>query len=374
MKCFPSLNSHHGRPSVALMILNYNGLRWLKICLPSVLRSTYPNLEIYVVDNGSWDGSCEFVQSNYPRVRLVRFAENLGFAKAYNPAIARVKAEYVILLNNDTVVLNPGWIALLVDQAERDPVIAVVGCKLVTLEDHRVLDSVGGMGIKYWRGFVDIGRYEVDRGQYDRPIIPLSACGAAMLVRRDTFMQVGGFDPRFYAYLEDVDLCWRLRLLGYGIIYEPSARVAHYFSGTHKSKDVDAHKLYLSHRNLLRAIIKNCRSSLIWALRNYLLFAFIVTAGDCILDPVRALALLKAILWNLLCFPDTYARRLLIQSSATTDDLQILATMYPNFSRYQPGEHRSLGHILDILFEQSQSVQHRTGRIRIPATASDMRA
>jgi GT2 family glycosyltransferase len=341
------------RPSVALMILNFNGLRWLKICLPSVMKSTYSSLDVYVVDNGSTDGSQEFVESNYPTVKVVGFEKNLGFAEAYNRATACVGADYFVLLNNDTEVLNPAWIDRLVDRAESDPSIGAVACKLVTMEDHRRLDSVGGMGIKYWRGFVDIGKYEIDRGQYDEPpIAPFSACGAAMLIRRRTFEQVGGFDSKFYTYAEDVDLCWRLRSLGYEIAYEPSARVAHYFSGTAGQKEVDAMKLYVSHRNLLRAIIKNCAYSLSWALRNYFLFSFLMIAGYCAFDPRKAVAVIRAILWNLLNLQDAYARRRFIQTSTTANETEILTSMFPRYARYQSPKHPELRRILNILFER----------------------
>jgi GT2 family glycosyltransferase len=352
------LHAQSDRPRVALMILNYNGLRWLKTCLPSATKSTYPNLEIYVVDNGSWDGSCEFVESNYRRVKLARFAENLGFAEAYNRAIAGVEAEYVVLLNNDTEVLDPEWIGALVDRAERDLSVAAVACKLVTMEDHQRLDSVGVMGIKYWRGFVDIGKHELDRGQYDNPpVAPFSASGAAMLIRRSYFERVGGFDTQFYNYAEDADLCWRLRLLGHTIAYDPSAKVAHYFSGTVGEKETGPTKLYFCHRNLLRAIIKNCGASLGWALRNYFLFTSMLVIGYCVLDPRKVVALLRALMWNLFTLTDAYGCRLTIQRTATVNETQILALMYPAFRRFQPEEWQSLRRILDTVFERKRKLQ-----------------
>ena len=340
------------------MILNYNGLRWLKTCLPSATKSTYPNLEIYVVDNGSSDGSLAFVESNYPSIKLVRFDRNLGFAEAYNRAIAGTHAKYVVILNNDTKVLNADWIDTLVNRAESDLNIAVVGCKLVTLENYGVLDSVGSMGIRYWRGFVDIGKHEPDIGQYDHPpIIPFSACGAAMLIRRSHFEKAGGFDSQFYNYVEDADLCWRLRLLGYTIAYDPSARVAHYFSGTAGEKETGPTKLYFCHRNLLRAIIKNCGASLVWALRSYFLFTSMLVIGYCALDPRKVVALLRALMWNLLTLTDAYACRLIIQRTATVNETQILALMYPAFRRFQPEEWHSLRRILDTVFERKQKLQ-----------------
>ena len=342
-------------PRVALMILNFNGLTWLRICLPSVVKSTYQNLDLYVIDNGSTDASCEFVNSNYPHIKLIRFDQNLGFTEAYNRAIRKAEAEYILLLNNDTAVLDANWTDVLVDRAERDPSVAAVGCKLIMMNNHRKIDSIGGIGIRYWRGFVDIGKHEIDRGQYDHPeVTPFSVCGAAMLVRRTAFMEIGGFDPKFFMYDEDVDLCWRFRLLGYKIAYEPSVRVAHYLSGT-SGQRLDAPKVYLSHRNLLRLILKNCGPTLRWALATYLLFTFIVAVGFCIFEPMKAVAIVRAVLWNLFNLKDTYAMRASIQGGRTKSEKEVLAAMYPNLPRYEPAEHTQLRHILNVLFEYSQS-------------------
>jgi hypothetical protein len=333
------------------MILNFNGLKWLKICLPSVMKSNYENLDVYLIDNGSTDGSSEFVKSDYPKVNMVSFAQNLGFPEAYNRAIRSVKADYVLLLNNDTEVLNPRWIDILVDRADNGPSIAAVGCKLVTMEDHQRLDSVGVMGIKYWRGFVDIGKYETDRGKYDRPpIIPFSVCSAAMLIRKKAFDQVGGFDSKFCAYVEDVDLCWRLRLVGYEIIYEPSARVAHYFSGTHGSKEVDARKLYLSHRNVLRAIMKNCGDSVRWAAGRFLLYSIVLMGGLFFVSPARFLAVGKALAWNILNLSDTYRERLRVQSARQLSDARIVPLIFPPFKRLELSGFSRFRRVLDQLF------------------------
>ena len=221
--------------------------------------------------------------------------------------------------------------------------------------NHRVLDSVGVMGIKYWRGFVDIGKYERDQHQYDRPaIVPFSLCGAAMLVRRSAFLRVNGFDSKFGSYVEDVDLCWRLRLIGLKLAYEPTAKVAHYFSASRATGDLDPEKLYLSHRNLLRAIIKNCGSSIGWALRNYLLFTLMITLGFVVFEPRKAVAVVKATLWNLVNLKDTHTLRLIVQGTRTVPDEDILPLMFPCINRYQPAEHSRLRRLLDTLFERSR--------------------
>jgi len=323
----PKDNSH---PRVALMILNFNGLRWLKVCLPSVVKSTYPRLALLVIDNGSTDGSIEFVRANYPSVSIIRFEENLGFAEAYNRAIGRIKAKYVLLLNNDTEVLDREWIDIMVGRAEKDRAMACVGCKLVSMQDHQKLDSLGGVGIRYWRGFRDIGKNESDNRQYDAPpVVPFSACAAAVLIRRSAFVEVGGFDSKLFTYFEDVDLSWRLRLLGYKIMCELSVRVAHHLSGT-SGIGKNGLSRFVAHKNVMRIIIKNTGSSIGWALRNYLLFATIETMVSCVrIAPRKAAAAVRGILWNVLNFRDTYGSRLLIQRTRRTSEAEILASMYP---------------------------------------------
>ncbi len=345
-------------PRVAVLILNFNGIEWLKRCIPSVMRSTYPTFTVYVIDNGSTDGSQIFVRDRFPTVLLLPFQTNLGFAEAYNRAVAQVKAEYVLFLNNDTLILTRNWIELLVEHLEMNSDVAAVACKLVTTKNPEILDSVGVMGIKYWRGFVDIGKYETDRGQYDHPPLTLfSVCGAAMLVRKKAFDLVGGFDSRFFAYVEDVDLSWRLRLRGFKLAYEPAAKVAHYYSGSRETSGLDPEKLYLSHRNVLRAILKNCGSSLGWALRNYFLYTLLLTLGFVLLEPRKTAALVKGVLWNLRNFRSTFVSRLRVQGTRSVPEEKILSEMFPKLRRFQPEEHSHLRKWLDILFEYNQSLR-----------------
>ncbi|MEM4648244.1 MAG: glycosyltransferase family 2 protein [Candidatus Pacearchaeota archaeon] len=345
-------------PKVSILILNYNGLRWLPACLSSVAKTDYPNLEVCLIDNGSTDGSVNYVQKNFPWVKIMLNSKNLGFAEAYNKAIEKVDSEFIVLLNNDTEVLESNWIKYLINEAFKKPNVAAVACKLVSMDDPLRLDSVGGMGIPFWRGFVDIGRNEHDRKQYDNEgFEPFAFCGGAALIKRNAFMKLGGFDEKFFLYMEDADLSWRLRLFGYRIAYAPKAKIAHYFSGTAGTKAIDPKKLYYCHRNLLRAIIKNCGSSLYWALKNYLLFSLIIAVGFAFLEPKKAIAVLRAILWNLINLKNSYAWRLKIQVNRKVSESEILKKMYPRLKRYQPAERVKLRRILNVLFEYSQFQQ-----------------
>jgi hypothetical protein len=345
---------------VAIVVLNRNGLRWLPKCLSSVARTESPNLDVYVLDNASTDESVRYVREHFPDVRVISHPANLGFAAGYDRALERIKTDYVVLLNNDTEILSPDWVQSLVKVAAADPKIAAVGCKMVSMNQPDCLDSVGGMGIPFWRGFVDIGHEEHDKGQYDTTDFePFSFCGGAALLTKAVFDQAGGFDEKFFMYVEDVDLSWRLRLLGYRIGFAPDARVAHFFSGSSAQKAVASWKFYLCHRNLLRAILKNCGSSLGWALRNYFLFSLIIAAGFSILEPRKAAGIVRAILWNVLNFRNTYLLRLTVQASRKSGETEVLASMYPAIKRHQPLEHPTLRRILNILFECSQSIPDR---------------
>jgi len=235
-----------------------------------------------------------------------------------------------------------------------------LGIRRATQQRHE--DSVGGMGIPFWRGFVDIGREEPDQGQYDQENFePFAFCGGAALIKRSTFLTLGGFDGRFFLYMEDADLSWRLRLFGYRIAFAPEAQVAHYFSGSTGAREIDARKLYYCHRNLLRAILKNCGTSLGWALRSCLLFTLMMAAGFSILEPRKAVAAAKAVLWNLANLKDTCICRSRIQASRNTSEAEILHKMYPNLRRYQPAERPGLRRMLNVLFEYAQ--RHRLHKL-----------
>jgi hypothetical protein len=347
------------KPRVAVLVLNYNGLNWLKRCLPSVFRTEYANLEVWIIDNGSSDGSIDFVKTTQPNARILEFEENLGFAEAYNRAIALVRADYVVLLNNDTIVLNPGWIDRLLETVETDNRIAGVQSKLVSMNDQTRLDSVGGIGIRYWLGFTDIGKLEADKGQYDNPpVTPFYLCAACALINRQAFLEVGGFDPEYFVYVEDVDLSWRLRLAGYRITYQPTVRIAHFSQGFFSTQSV-ARRIYLQRRNLLRTLLKNCGSNTImWAVRNFLLHSFLLFLFYSVSEPLRALAVIKSLEWNIGLLPDTLRARAKIQRKRQLEEKLLLRSMYPPIS-YRPLRHQGLYRVLALVSTKGYGVVYR---------------
>jgi GT2 family glycosyltransferase len=318
-------------PKVAIVIINYNGKKWLNRCLRSVATTSYPNFSVYIVDNASIDGSVDYVRANFPWASIIQHGRNLGFASGHNLAIKLIESKYIALLNNDTETLNPDWLEAMVRSAENDNRVAASSCKMVFTSNPNIINSVGGFGIPYWRGAVDIGYGEIDVGQFDNPPIePFSFCGGAALIRLDLFRESHGFDESFFAFFEDTDLSWRLRIMGYRIVYVPDAKIAHYSSGTWSD---DAEKTYLCKRNLFRSILKNCSREVLlrWALPYHLLFTLLAAVSYLKVEraPLKAWALLKSIFWNVRQLRGTYRKRTFTQRFRKVRDEEILVAMYP---------------------------------------------
>lgn len=242
-------------PLVSVIVINYNGKEFLKDCLESVYGQTYHNFDLIVVDNGSTDGSVQFIKEKFPDTIFIENKENLGFAMANNQGIEISKGKYIALLNNDTVV-DRDWLKNLVTAAESSSEnTGMWADKILSLENPHIIDSVGGLIISNDGIAKGRGRLERDIGQYDREeevFIP-SACAA--LYRKRMFDEVGLFDEDFFAYCEDTDLGLRARLEGWKTISAPKAVVYHHYSGT--TGKYTSIKAYLVERNHIWLAIKN---------------------------------------------------------------------------------------------------------------------
>lgn len=239
---------------ISVIIPNWNGKKFLQGCLDSLLKDNYGQIQIIVVDNGSKDGSVEFIENNYPTVKLVKFAENTGFSVAVNAGIKASSGEYIALLNNDTVV-DSSWLSRMIAVMHEHPEIGSTGCKMLAYDNHKLLD---GAGDGYRRGGLPgrIGHREIDRGQFDEERYILGPCGGAALYRRAMFDDIGLFDEDYFAYLEDVDMALRAQSAGYKSIYVPTAVMYHLGCGTTGS---GYHPLVvrLSAQNNINTIVKN---------------------------------------------------------------------------------------------------------------------
>lgn len=316
---------------VSVGVLNHNGRRWLPGCLDSLARTDYPALDVTVIDNGSTDGSQELLRATYPRVGLLSLERNVGFAAAYNRFIEGASAPFALLLNNDTVAVEPSWIRVLVAALERDSSVAAATCKMLYLRHPERLNSVGGQAY-WWTGSFDIGDGERDQGQYDDPPIePFAFCGGAAMVRVAAVREAGGFDEGVFAYREDFDLSWRLRLRGYRIVYVPEARVLH--AGGAAWGPVSYGKLYLSSRNWLRSMLKNYAVSTLWrALPAYLALELTVRLAGLIWitrSPRHGLIPFHNLLWNATFLADTLRARREVQAFRRVSDSEILRAMGP---------------------------------------------
>jgi GT2 family glycosyltransferase len=244
---------------VDVIIPSYNGREHLERCLPTLLRQDHPRCRVIVVDNGSRDGTIEWLRTTHPGVTCVPLDGNRGFSGGVNAGIRSSNAEFIALLNNDTVVA-PGWISELVRALEGHPDVGFCTSKILSLSDPSVVDNAGDgfgrKGISY-----PIGYLERDEGQYDHPRRVFGACGAACVFRRRVIEKIGLFDEDFFAYHEDVDLSFRLQLAGFGCLYVPTALVYHAGSATSGSR-INPFTVYLSTRNNLHVLVKNLPGSL----------------------------------------------------------------------------------------------------------------
>lgn len=251
-------------PQVAVIILNWNGERLLKEYLPTVVRHTPAIGRVVVADNGSTDGSLELLRSEFPQVEVMAFDRNYGFAEGYNRAIAARTEPYCVLLNSD-VEVKDDWLSALYRFMDRNEHVAACQPKIRALRAPGSFEYAGASG-----GFIDRNGYpycrgrifatvEEDRGQYDEPRTDLFwATGACLMVRTALYNRAGGLDPKFFAHMEEIDLCWRMQLAGYRVRVVPQSRVYHLGGGTLTTDSPT--KVFYNHRNNL-AMLYKCSSS-----------------------------------------------------------------------------------------------------------------
>ncbi len=241
-------------PEVTVVIPNLNGMKYIGGCLESLGRLEEADLfRVLVVDNGSTDGSAELVAERYPQAGLVRLPENTGFCHAVNVGIQASKTPYVILLNNDTEVL-PGFVLALYRAMEKNRRAFAISSLMLRWEEPDLIDDAGdGYCVLGWAFARGKGRPAAD---YDRPVKVFAACGGAAIYRRSVFEEIGLFDEAHFAYLEDIDICYRARIYGYESWYEPQAKVRHAGSASSGSR-YNSFKTSLASANSVYLIGKN---------------------------------------------------------------------------------------------------------------------
>jgi len=244
---------------IAVVILNYNGENFLKEFLPSVISNSN-EATIYVVDNCSTDNSVQLLQNDFPEIKLVINKENGGFAKGYNDGLKNICADYYVLLNSD-IEVTPNWILPCVNLMENDKSIAGVQPKILAYHNKKIFEHAGAAG-----GFLDIDFYpfcqgrifdivEENKGQYNENKEVFWASGACLFVRANLYHQLGGLDEDFFAHMEEIDFCWRLKKQNHKLYYCSTSKVYHVGGGT--LNYMSPRKTYLNFRNSLYMIAKN---------------------------------------------------------------------------------------------------------------------
>lgn len=311
-------------PTVAVVIPTWNGRDLLRECLDALAGQTLAADSTVVVDNGSNDGTCEMLATEYPGVRLVAFDHNTGFARAVNAGILATETEWVALLNNDAVP-EATWLAELTAAATfADASVGLLASKIVSL-DGTLIDSAGD----YFDTTLTAGQRghgERDDGRYDNPAPVFSACAGATLYRRATFDELKGFDEHFFAYYEDVDLSFRARLAGWSACYVPGARVRHHVSATTNRQP--GMKRYLSTRNSWYLVVRNVPAPMLRAhlLRFLVRQAFGLVSAVAVGEVGASLRGHAAAVWAM---PRLFAQRRVIQRSAVIGPDEIAKWLEP---------------------------------------------
>ena len=245
---------------VAVVILNWNGRCFLEKFLPSVIRFSHLHAEIIIADNASTDDSVQYLQEHHPEIRIIQLDKNFGFSKGYNQALKQVHSDYFILLNSD-IEVTENWIPPIIELMETDKKIAVCQPKLLSYNVPSKFEYVCAEGffIDKWGYPFCRGRIfqtmEDDKGQYDDTIEIFWASGACMFIKSAIYIEFEGLDDDFFAHMEEIDFCWRLKNAGYKIMYSPQSKVFHVGGGT--LPKASSRKTYLNFRNNIILLYKN---------------------------------------------------------------------------------------------------------------------
>lgn len=256
--------------NIAIVILTYEGATFLKRFLSGIKHHLPANASIIIADNASKDDTLSYLQKEHPELEVIQIRENLGFAGGYNEALSRIKAKYYVLLNSD-IEVTEDWISPIISMMEKNPMIAACQPKILSLKDKEKFEHAGAAG-----GWIDYFGYpfckgrifettEIDFHQYDQIEEIFWASGAAMVIKAELFHKAGGFDELFFAHMEEIDLCFRLKRMNYSIFSYPLTCVYHLGGGTLPYNS--SNKAFLNFRNNLFLLLKNENlGKLIWLL------------------------------------------------------------------------------------------------------------
>ena len=252
-----NLNSQQ-KPSVDIIVVNWNGIDHLQVCLSALLNQTYKNINIIFVDNGSTDESIKFVKESFPSITILAFDKNNGFCKANNYAMENSQSEFIALINNDTEA-DPQWISSAITTLTNHNDVGFVASRICFFDKRDLIDTCGDLyfssGYPEKRGWLNLFSDE-----FNSPKYVFGACAGAAVYRRSMLNKIGFFDEEYFAYQEDIDLSFRAQLQGYQCLYDPKSIVFHKVGST--AKKMNSSRIFWSHRNHLYTLIKNLPLSL----------------------------------------------------------------------------------------------------------------
>lgn len=287
-------------PEIAIVILNYNGKEWLRKFLPDVIKYKNEHSSIIIADNHSTDDSVEFIKENFrDTVRIITLSENTGYAGGYNEALKQIQSDYYFLLNSD-VAVTENWLSPLIEAMESDYTMAVCQPKILSYEEPSNFEYAGAaggwldiLGYPFCKGRV-LNHVEKDIGQYDKPSEIFWASGAALMIRAPVFKAIGGFDAGYFAHMEEIDLCWRVKRAGFKIKVIPESTIFHVGGGTLNYES--PRKVFLNFRNSLYTLLKNEPfTQLFWKIPlRFILDGFAAILYLVTKDPDFVTAILKA--------------------------------------------------------------------------------
>lgn len=331
-------SSARNLPKVTIIILNYNGRKWLAKCLPTVKKLSYKNLEVLVVNNGSSDDSGDYVKSRFPEFKLLEIKKNRGFVGGNNFGVKKAQGKYILLLNNDTKV-TPNFLHPMVERMEKDNSVGALQPQIRSMRNISLLDSVAAFyttsGFLYHYGYYQ----ESKKKQYQKELPVYSIKGACFFMRRDDYLNLGGLDEDFVCYVEESDLCHRIWLSGKKVIYLPTSYIYHYGGGDMSIMEKNETTAFRTYRNRFYSYIKNLSTvELLKIIPIHLLFSEIYILLTLMRGKVRnAIAGQLGILWCVINIRKILKKRKFVQNKirkVRDRDFMPLVTRNPPFSYY----------------------------------------
>ncbi len=317
-------------PKVSVIIVNFNGLHWLKKLLPDVKNQTYKNIEVYLVDNGSTDGTLEYLLKNFPFIKLIPLTTNLGFAKANNIGFSESTGSLVVLLNNDTRIPK-NYIENFVKVFIEIPTCSIAQSQIVHLSDPNKIDSCGSLFTSTTFQYYIGNSKSKNQPQYQTPFKIFSTKGASMVIKRDVIEKIGFFDDDFWSYYEETDFCHRAWVAGFETWYWPYASIQHAVGGTSLSFKNDFVQFH-NYKNKLKSLIVNLE---VKNIIKYVPIYFFFTSSILIIWTFtgkfkHSFAVLKSIGWNMIHIKNTWKKRIKVQNLRQKNDNQIFTSVLKN--------------------------------------------